>query len=99
MFTLLSLGSHSGNIVARNGLYFMYGEHYGNSTGFDTNNAPTLTVYVSPDMVSWQRYPMLLDAPIGSYFVPFVVFNEVTQMFVAWFNAYPGGCCNGKLRL
>ena len=38
----------------------------------------------------------LLDAPTGSYFVPFVVFNPATRLFVAWFNAYPGGCCSGN---
>jgi hypothetical protein len=39
--------------------------------------------------------PLLVDAPDGTYFTPFVVFNQKTQMFVAWWNSYPNGCCNG----
>jgi len=39
---------------------------------------------------------MLFNAPPGSYFTPWVVFNERTKMFVAWFNSYPHGCCNGS---
>ena len=81
--------------MERNGTYFMYGEHYGNSTGFNTNTAPTLSCYVSPDMVNWTPYTFLVDAPVGSYFVPSVVFNPNTNMFVAWFNNYPNGCCDG----
>ena len=43
----------TGNILKHDDMYFMYGEHYGNSTGFDTNTAPTLIVYTSPDMLAW----------------------------------------------
>ena len=50
---LLNLIFALGNILKHGGTYFMYGEHYGNSTGFDTNTAPTLIVYTSPDMRSW----------------------------------------------
>ena len=49
----------SGNIIKQNGIYFMYGEHYGNSTGFDTNTVPTLIVYHSPDMVNWVRAALM----------------------------------------
>ncbi len=83
---------HSGNIVKHGDRYFMYGERYGNSTGFGDKTWPRLHIYSSPDLVSWTNEgPMLVDAPNGTYFTPFVIFNEKTQMFVAWFNAYPNG--------
>ena len=47
------LTSTAGNIVKFGDTFFMYGEYYGNSTGFDTNNAPTLSCYTSPNMVDW----------------------------------------------
>lgn len=39
---------HSGNIVAVNGLYYMYGEHYGNSSGMGPSPPqmfPKIVVY------------------------------------------------------
>lgn len=88
---------HSGNIVYHNGTYFLYGEHYGNSTGFATDKWPQLRVYTSTDLVTWQDQGwMLQGAPLrGTYFTPWVVYNQRTQQFVAWFNAYPNGCCAG----
>jgi len=88
---------HSGNIVKSGNTYFMYGERYGNYTGINDKTWPQLHVYTSSDLVSWvHEGPMLIDAPNGTYFTPFVVYNSKTNMFVAWFNAYPNGCCSGS---
>lgn len=39
---------------------------------------------------------MFRNAPPGTYFTPFGVYNPKTEMFVVWFNAYIHGCCNGN---
>ncbi len=88
---------HSGNIVKRGETYFLYGEHYGNNTGFGEKNWPQLKVYTSTDLVVWADQGFaLLDAPTGTYFTPWAVFNENTGNFVLWFNAYLNGCCFGN---
>jgi len=71
---------HSGNIVYLNGTFFLYGERYGNSSGFNETDWPQLHVYTSK----------------GTYFTPFAVYNQQTHKFVVWFNAYLGGCCQGN---
>jgi hypothetical protein len=43
---------HSGNVVWFKGRFFLYGEAYGNSTGFGENMVPKLSVYSSPSMAS-----------------------------------------------
>lgn len=93
---------HSGMILYRNGLYYQYGEHYGNVTGFGPSPPlmyPKIVVYTSPDMEAWTFRGFALEdwptKPYGTFFVPFVVFNEATQQFVLWFNAYLQGCCAG----
>ena len=93
---------HSGNIVAVNGMFYMYGEMYSNSTGFGPSPPllwPKIVVYSSPDMEAWTfRGPALSDwptAPYGTFFTPWVVYNVAAQQFVMWFNAYLHGCCTG----
>jgi len=87
---------HSGNILKHGDTYFLYGEHYGSSTGFNETDWPKLRVYTSKDLTIWMDQGwMINNAPHGTYFTPWVIFNQQTQMFVAWFNAYLNGCCNG----
>jgi len=80
----------------------MVGEVYGNSTGFGPSpplQAPRIVVYTSPDMMSWTNHGLAFTNwstfPYGTFFTPWVVFNERTQKFVLWFNAYLNGCCDG----
>jgi hypothetical protein len=94
---------HSGNILYHGGQYFMYGEHYGNSTGFGPSPPllyPKIVVYTSPDMSAWTFRGFAVSdwptKPYGTFFTPWAVFNERTQLFVLWFNAYLGGCCAGN---
>ena len=49
------VNAHSGNIVFANGSYFLYGEYYGHAhfTSSGTVHLPRLSVYTSPDMVTW----------------------------------------------
>ena len=47
---------HSGNIIAVNGLFYMVGEHYGNSSGMGPSPPllfPKIVVYTSPDFAAW----------------------------------------------
>jgi len=80
----------------------MVGEQYGNSTGFGPSpplQAPRIVVYTSPDMATWSNRGLAFTNwstyPYGTFFTPWVIFNERTQMFVMWFNAYLHGCCEG----
>ena len=95
---------HSGNILAVNGVFYMYGEHYGNSTGFGPSPpvfAPRIVVYTSSDsMTSWTYRGFVLadwpSKPNGTFFTPWAVYNAKTSTFVLWFNAYLQGCCTGN---
>jgi hypothetical protein len=93
---------HSGMILKQGGTYFMYGEHYGNTTGFGPSPPalyPKIVVYTSPDLVSWTPQGFAISnwstAPYGTFFTPWAVYNPLTQRFVLWFNAYLNGCCAG----
>jgi hypothetical protein len=81
----------------------MYGEHYGNDTGFGPSPPllyPKIVVYTSPDMETWTFRGFALSdwptKPYGTFFTPFAVYNKATGLIVMWFNAYLGGCCNGN---
>jgi len=49
------VNSHDGNVVYFNGTYFLYGEWFGSGNYVVTGNEllPKLSVYTSPDLVSW----------------------------------------------
>ncbi len=94
---------HSGMILAVNGTFFMYGEHYGNSTGFGPSPPaiwPKIVVYTSPDMSAWTYQGEALadwpTKPYGTFFTPWATLNKATGQVVLWFNAYLAGCCNGN---
>ena len=94
---------HSGNIIAVNGTFYMYGEHYGNSVGFGASPPalfPKISVYTSPDLAAWTFAGFALTnysgMPYGTFFTPWAAYNPKTNMFVLWFNAYLHGCCEGN---
>ena len=94
---------HSGVILAVNGTFYMYGERYGNSTGFGPSPpvyAPRIVVYTSIDLMVWEYRGFVLQdwpsKPNGTFFTPWAVYNRATQRFVLWFNAYEQGCCTGN---
>jgi hypothetical protein len=94
---------HSGMILPVNGVFYMYGEHYGNTTGFGPSPPllyPKIVVYTSTDFVSWSFGGFVLDEwptkPYGTFFTPWVIFQKRTDTFVMYFNAYFNGCCNGN---
>jgi hypothetical protein len=93
---------HSGVVLKQGSTYFMYGEMYGNTTGFGPSPPaifPKIVTYTSPDLLSWTYQGFALSnwstAPYGTFFTPWVVFNPSTNLFVMWFNAYLQGCCAG----
>lgn len=95
------IDAHSGNIVYAKGRYFMVGEHYGNTTGFGPSPPalfPKLVIYSSPDMSAWRFEGFALSGvgPYGTFFTPWLLYNERTDTFVLWFNAYIHGCCEGN---
>jgi hypothetical protein len=93
---------HSGMVLPVNGTYYMYGEHYGNNTGFGPSPPalfPKIVVYTSPDMQTWtnrgevlKNYP---NYPYGTFFTPWAAYQKSTGTFVLWFNSYMHGCCDG----
>ena len=63
--------AHDGCIVAFHGSFFLYGEYYGNLTGGSFANggwgaAPQLSVYSSPDLVSWSFRGHLFNSSVPS---------------------------------
>ena len=89
---------HSGNIIAVDGIFYMIGEHYGNSSGMGPSPPllfPKIVVYTSPDFESWTFRGFALHdwptKPYGTFFTPWVVYNKATSTFVLWFNAYLHG--------
>ena len=94
---------HSGMILAVNGVFYMYGEHYGNSTGDGPSPPllfPKIVVYTSPDLQAWTFRGFVLSdwptKPYGTFFTPWAVYDKASQTFVLWFNAYLNGCCAGN---
>jgi hypothetical protein len=94
---------HSGNIVAVNETFFWYGERYDNVSGIGPSpplQRPHLVVYTSPDLQAWtyrgEIFSTWPNAPFGTFFTPWAVYDTATQTFVLWFNAYEHGCCLGN---
>lgn len=94
---------HSGMILAGDGEYLMYGERYENNTGFGPSPPlmfPKIVVYSSIDMQVWSFRGYAINdwptKPYGTFFTPWVTYNEASGLFVLWFNAYLHGCCTGN---
>jgi hypothetical protein len=50
---------HSGNIVAVNNTFYLFGERYDNRTGIGPSppmDRPHLVVYTSPDLTTWTNH-------------------------------------------
>jgi hypothetical protein len=97
------IDAHSGMILPVNGVFYLYGERYTNSTGFGPSPPqlfPKLVVYTSSDMQSWTYGGEVLTdwptKPFGTFFTPWAVYDKATNTFVLWFNAYLNGCCSGN---
>jgi hypothetical protein len=87
--------SHDGCIVPFLGQYFLYGEYYGNLTGSSFANggwgaAPQLSVYSSPDLVTWTFRGHLFNSTVpsnGTYtkWIPTALVRNDT--IVLWFGS------------
>lgn len=65
----LVVDAHGGNVVqGPDGTYFLYGEYYGDGEFVVTGNTalPRLSVYTSPDLVSWTNRGLLHNNTDGS---------------------------------
>lgn len=84
------IDAHDGCIVAHNGVYFLYGESYGNATGAtfpgQWGNSPQLAVYTSPDLVTWtyRGAPLSNDTNDSTKWIPNVLWSETQQRFIMW---------------
>lgn len=94
---------HSGNIVAVNGTFYMYGEKYDNVSGVGPSPPllrPRIVVYTSSDLVTWTNKGEVFSTwpnyPYGTFFTPWAVYDKIRNRFVLWFNAYVHGCCEGN---
>ena len=90
-------------ILPVNGVFYMYGEHYGNTSGMGPSPPilfPKIVVYTSTDLVAWENRGFAINdwptKPYGTFFTPFAVYDKHTETFVLWFNAYLHGCCEGN---
>lgn len=97
------IDAHSGMILPVNGVFYLYGERYTNSTGFGPSPPqlfPKIVVYTSTDMQSWTYGGEVLTdwptKPFGTFFTPWAIYDKATNTFVLWFNAYLNGCCSGN---
>ena len=90
--------AHDGNIVHHNGTFYLYGESYGNLTGRPFapapgwGSAPQLSVYTSPDLVSWTFRGHLFNSsvPSGPSFtkwIPTALWSPACSCFVLWFGS------------
>jgi hypothetical protein len=93
---------HSGNIVAVNGTFYMYGEKYDNVSGVGPSPPllrPRLVVYTSTDLMAWINHGEVFTTwpnfPYGTFFTPWAIYDPARDQFVLWFNAYENGCCLG----
>lgn len=94
---------HSGMILAVNGIFYMYGEMYKNTSGSGPSPPliyPKIVVYTSPNMQDWTPHGEVIadwpTKPYGTFFTPWAIYNKQTQTFVLYFNAYLHGCCSGN---
>lgn len=80
------IDAHSGCLQVFNGRFYLYGRSFGtNQNGTATNLS--FTVYSSPDLQQWTYEGKLLkDPPAGVYARSYVVFNPLTQKYVAWYS-------------
>jgi hypothetical protein len=84
------LDAHDGCIVAHGGLYYLYGESYGNATGAtfpgQWGNSPQLAVYTSPDLTTWtyRGAPLSSDTADSTKWIPNVLYSEAQQRFIMW---------------
>ena len=93
----MPVDAHDGSIVAHNGTYFLYGEHYGNLTGRNFANggwgsAPQLAVYTSPDLVAWTYRGSVFNSSVPAdktftKWIPTAVYSPACTCFVLWFGS------------
>ena len=89
--------AHDGNIVYHSGIFYLYGEAYGNLTGRMFRDgawgaAPQLAVYTSPDLTAWTYRGGLFNAsvpatPAFTKWIPTVLFSPACECFVLWFGS------------
>lgn len=85
--------AHDGMILYQNGLYYLYGEYYNETTGqsFPWPNAPILSVYTSVDLVSWtfrgNVLPPNATGVASTQWIPNVFYDTKTSRFIMWFGS------------
>lgn len=87
--------AHDGMILYHNGVYFLYGECYGNATGSTFPKgwgaAPQLAVYTSPDLSLWtfrgNLFNSSLDTSSFTKWIPNVQWSPACGCFVLWFGS------------
>lgn len=82
------IDSHSGHILEHNGMYFLYGEMYGNTTGMvhDWSPFPKLGVYTSNDLLTWEFRGQMLPSVSATGWVPWVIYDKKMSRFVCWYG-------------
>ena len=81
--------AHDGKIIEHGGLYYLYGEAYGNqtlATPYPWKAWPRLKVYTSPDMVSWTLRGDPLPMVAGTLWIPNVIYDAPSKRFIMWFG-------------
>jgi len=82
--------AHDGKIVEHGGVYYLYGEAYGNQTlaePYPWKHYPRLKVYTSTDLTAWTLRGDPLPMVPGTLWIPNVIYHAKTQRFIMWFGA------------
>ena len=80
--------AHDGRVIQFGDTFYWYGTSYDTTNGFTTFNH--YVCYSSEDLIHWKKEGRLLpNQAEGVYYRPHVIYNELTQKYVLWYNWYP----------
>lgn len=80
------LDAHDGTLDYFQGMFYLYGTHYGGTSGLGKMNY--FVCYSSPDLTHWKYEGKLLsNPPPRTYYRPHVKFNARSHEYVLWYNA------------
>ena len=82
--------AHDGMILHHGGVYYLYGESYGNQTlaePYPWQSVPRLLVYTSSDLVNWTCRGDPLPMVKGTLWIPNVIYDSKTTQFIMWYGS------------
>ncbi|KQN43714.1 family 43 glycosylhydrolase [Rouxiella silvae] len=90
------LNSHSGNIIQKDGYYYLFGEYRVDNTEWRTRNignSQKITLYKSKDLKTWISLGNVLDLSNDNRNFelerPKAIYNKKTNKYLIWFHLQP----------